>query len=54
MGRIVSTFFTTVEGGMQSSRAFLVGRRLYNEWSAYWPEAHLRGRLSSGDVPSPT
>ena len=62
MGRIVSTFFTTVdgvvespdqwhfpyfdddmgkivEGGMQSSSAFLMGRQLYDEWSAYWPEA---------------
>lgn len=29
MGRIV-------EGGMQSSKAFLMGRKLYDEWSAYW------------------
>lgn len=28
-----------VEGGMQSSKAFLMGRTLYDEWSAYWPQA---------------
>lgn len=62
MGRIVASFFTTldgvvespqewhfpyfdeemgkiVEGGMQSSKAFLMGRTLYDEWSAYWPQA---------------
>jgi dihydrofolate reductase len=62
MGRIVSSFFTTLDGvvesphewhfpyfdedmgkivesGMQSSRAFLLGRKLYDEWSAYWPAA---------------
>ena len=62
MGRIVSSFFTTVdgvvesphewhfpyfdedmgkivEGGMQSSQAFLMGRQLYDEWSQYWPNS---------------
>ena len=62
MGRIVSSFFTTVdgvvesphewhfpyfdedmgkivEGGMQSSAAFLMGRQLYDEWSVFWPAA---------------
>jgi dihydrofolate reductase len=24
--------------GMESSRAWMMGRRLYDEWSAYWPE----------------
>ncbi|WP_433248666.1 dihydrofolate reductase family protein [Streptosporangium sp. CA-135522] len=26
-----------VEAGMQSAAAFLMGRKLYEEWSAYWP-----------------
>jgi dihydrofolate reductase len=30
MGRVVSE-------GMQTQSAFLMGRRLYDEWSAYWP-----------------
>jgi dihydrofolate reductase len=30
MGRIVGE-------GMSSTRAFLLGRRLYDEWSQYWP-----------------
>jgi dihydrofolate reductase len=30
MGRIVGQ-------GMESARAFLLGRRLYDEWSEYWP-----------------
>ena len=30
MGRVM-------EQGMQSTRAFLMGRRLYGEWSEYWP-----------------
>ena len=30
MGRIVG-------GGMETTRAFLLGRRLYDEWSQYWP-----------------
>jgi len=30
MGRIVSQ-------GMTTTRAFLLGRRLYDEWSQYWP-----------------
>lgn len=30
MGRVVSE-------GMQTQTAFLMGRRLYDEWSAYWP-----------------
>jgi dihydrofolate reductase len=30
MGRVVGA-------GMQSQTAFLMGRRLYDEWSAYWP-----------------
>jgi dihydrofolate reductase len=30
MGRIVGA-------GMQTQSAFLLGRRLYDEWSAYWP-----------------
>jgi dihydrofolate reductase len=25
-----------IEGGMQSAAAFLMGRKLYEEWSAYW------------------
>ncbi|WP_113702553.1 dihydrofolate reductase family protein [Nonomuraea lactucae] len=28
-----------VEAGMQSAAAFLMGRKLYEEWSAYWPTA---------------
>jgi len=24
--------------GMETSRAFLMGRKLYDEWSSYWPE----------------
>ncbi|MFC4533699.1 dihydrofolate reductase family protein [Sphaerisporangium dianthi] len=27
-----------VEAGMQSAAAMLMGRKLYEEWSAYWPE----------------
>ena len=27
-----------IEEGIQSSRAFMMGRTLYDEWSAYWPE----------------
>ncbi len=61
MGRIVSNFFISVDGvvespekwhfpyfddamgaiigeGMETSTAFLMGRRLYDEWSSYWPE----------------
>ena len=30
MGRIVSS-------GMETQKSFLMGRRLYGEWSAYWP-----------------
>ena len=30
MGRVVGE-------GMQTTSAFLMGRRLYDEWSAYWP-----------------
>ena len=30
MGRVVSE-------GMQTQKSFLMGRRLYDEWSAYWP-----------------
>jgi dihydrofolate reductase len=30
MGRVVGA-------GMQTQTAFLLGRRLYDEWSAYWP-----------------
>jgi dihydrofolate reductase len=30
MGRVVGE-------GMQTTTAFLLGRRLYDEWSAYWP-----------------
>ncbi len=30
MGRVVGA-------GMQTQTAFLMGRRLYDEWSAYWP-----------------
>jgi dihydrofolate reductase len=30
MGRVISE-------GMQTQSAFLMGRRLYDEWSAYWP-----------------
>lgn len=60
MGRIVSSFFTTVDGVVEgphrwhfpyfddamgqvmtdlqaSATAFLMGRRLYDEWSQYWP-----------------
>jgi dihydrofolate reductase len=31
MGRVVGE-------GMQTTRAMLMGRRLYDEWSAYWPD----------------
>lgn len=27
-----------VEAGMETSGAFLLGRRLYDEWSQYWPQ----------------
>jgi dihydrofolate reductase len=27
-----------VEAGMETSGAFLMGRRLYDEWSEYWPQ----------------
>jgi dihydrofolate reductase len=60
MGRIVSNFFVSLDGvvespdrwhfsyfddemgavigkGMASTSAFLMGRRLYDEWSSYWP-----------------
>lgn len=37
MGRVVGD-------GMQQTTAFLMGRRLYDEWSAYWP-------AQSDDVP---
>src|SRR5919112_3440677 len=30
MGQVVGS-------GMESTRAFLLGRRLYDEWSQYWP-----------------
>lgn len=59
MGKIVSSFFISVDGvvespdkwhfpywndemgamvesGMRSAAAFLMGRKLYEEWSAYW------------------
>ena len=62
MGRIVSNFFISVDGvvespnlwhfpfwsdemgavvggGMQTAGAFLMGRKLYDEWSEYWPSA---------------
>ena len=26
-----------VSSGMESNKAFLMGRRLYDEWAAYWP-----------------
>ena len=61
MGRIVSNFFISLDGvvqspdqwhfpyfddamgaiigqGMDTSDAFLMGRKLYDEWSSYWPE----------------
>jgi dihydrofolate reductase len=28
----------TIANGMQSTGAFLMGRRLYDEWSQYWPQ----------------
>src|SRR5215218_4981797 len=31
MGRIV-------ESGMETSTGFLMGRKLYDEWSQYWPQ----------------
>jgi dihydrofolate reductase len=60
MGRIVSIFFISLDGvvesprewhfpyfddemgaivdqGVASSTAFLMGRKLYDEWSSYWP-----------------
>ncbi|MDQ3629289.1 MAG: dihydrofolate reductase family protein [Actinomycetota bacterium] len=27
-----------IESGMETSTAFLMGRRLYDEWSSYWPD----------------
>lgn len=27
-----------IERGMETSTAFLMGRRLYDDWSAYWPQ----------------
>jgi dihydrofolate reductase len=27
-----------VEAGMETSKAFLMGRKLYGEWSQYWPQ----------------
>ena len=27
-----------VESGMESASAFLLGRKLYDEWSHYWPD----------------
>ncbi len=27
-----------IEAGMETSSAFLMGRKLYDEWSSYWPE----------------
>ncbi|MDQ1669879.1 MAG: hypothetical protein QOE40_1940, partial [Actinomycetota bacterium] len=27
--------------GMETTGAFLMGRKLYDEWSAYWPEQDL-------------
>jgi dihydrofolate reductase len=67
MGRIVSNFFISLDGvvqspdqwhfpyfdevmgqvvgeGMQGLSAMLMGRRLYDEWSQYWPQ-------QGGDVP---
>ena len=60
MGRIVSNFFVSLDGvvespdkwhfpyfddamgevigkGMETSTTWLMGRRLYDEWSSYWP-----------------
>ncbi|GGF44327.1 hypothetical protein GCM10011519_17760 [Marmoricola endophyticus] len=60
MGRLVSTFFSTLDGVVESPHtfhfpyfdeamaaamsahqeqvtAYLMGRRLYDEWSTYWP-----------------
>ncbi len=60
MGKIVSNFFTSLDGvvespdkwhfpyfddamgaiigeGMSTSTAFLMGRKLYEEWSSFWP-----------------
>jgi dihydrofolate reductase len=62
MGRIVSNFFTSLDGvveapdrwhmpyfndemgaaigrGMETNRAFLMGRKLYDEWAAFWPNS---------------
>ncbi|MFF5211153.1 dihydrofolate reductase family protein [Streptosporangium sp. NPDC000396] len=30
-----------VEAGVQNAAAFLMGRKLYEEWSAYWPTADV-------------
>ncbi|MET8338773.1 dihydrofolate reductase family protein [Streptosporangium canum] len=30
-----------VEAGVQNAAAFLMGRKLYDEWSAYWPTADM-------------
>lgn len=30
-----------VEAGVQNAAAFLMGRKLYEEWSAYWPTADM-------------
>ena len=28
-----------IGAGMETNKAFLMGRRLYDEWAAYWPES---------------
>ncbi|WP_031161900.1 dihydrofolate reductase family protein [Streptosporangium roseum] len=30
-----------IEAGVQNAAAFLMGRKLYDEWSAYWPTADM-------------
>jgi len=38
-----------VERGMQASRAFLMGRVLYQEWASYWPDYESKGPGGDGD-----
>jgi dihydrofolate reductase len=40
MGRVV-------ESGMESAKAFLMGRTLYGEWSEYWPQQEEDAEFAS-------
>jgi hypothetical protein len=37
-----------VGAGMETNKAFLMGRKLYDEWAAYWPDSTDSSVLSTG------